>query len=59
MTSATIAETAELSRTFPFAEKLGQLRRMLSDRLGCAHDQLVFDDINDVSCKHCGEDFTD
>ena len=24
----------------------------------CPHDQLVFDDINDVHCDHCGKDFT-
>lgn len=59
MTSATITETAEFPRIFHFAQKLGQLRRVLSDRLACEHAELVFDEINDVSCKHCGEDFTD
>ena len=41
-----------------FQKKIGQLRRLLSEEVGCAHDELVFDDINDVSCKHCGKDFT-
>ena len=59
MTSATITETAEFSRRSVFAEKLDQLRHLLSERLVCEHDELVFDDINDVHCKHCGEDFTD
>ena len=58
MTSATITETAEFSRRAVFAEKLDQLRRLLAERLVCEH-QLVFDDINDVYCKQCGEDFTD
>lgn len=31
-------------------------RRLVSD---CEHRQLVSDDINDVYCQHCGEDFTD
>ena len=34
-------------------------RRLSAAELGCAHDRLVFDDINDVHCAHCGEDFTD
>ena len=59
MTSATITETAEFPRRSVFAEKLAQLRLLLSERLVCEHDELVFDDINDVHCKHCGEDFTD
>jgi hypothetical protein len=24
----------------------------------CEHTELVFDEINDVYCKHCGKDFT-
>ena len=59
MTNATLTETLEQPPQSMLAEKLGQFRRLLLDRLGCAHDQLVFDEINDVSCKHCGEDFTD
>lgn len=38
--------------------RLGRLRDLLSEELGCAHDDLVFDEINDVSCAHCGKDFT-
>lgn len=30
----------------------------LADERVCAHDKLVFDEINDVYCKHCGKDFT-
>jgi hypothetical protein len=59
MTNATLAETLEQPPQSMLAEKLGQFRRLLAERLGCAHDQLVFDDINDVSCQHCGKDFTD
>jgi hypothetical protein len=59
MTSATVADTAELTPKWRLADKIGHFRRLLLERLGCEHDQLVFDDINDVSCKHCGEDFTD
>ncbi len=35
-----------------------RFRRLLSKELGCPHDRLVFDDINDVHCDHCGKDFT-
>ena len=59
MTNATLAETLEQAPRSMLAEKIAQFRRLLAERLSCAHDQLVFDDINDVSCKHCGEDFTD
>jgi hypothetical protein len=59
MTNATLVDTLEQPPQSLLAEKLVQFRRLLADRLGCPHDQLVFDDINDVSCKHCGEDFTD
>jgi hypothetical protein len=38
--------------------RICRCRRVLSDELGCPHDQLVFDDINDVHCDHCGKDFT-
>jgi len=59
MSNATFVDTAELPPQSILAEKIGQFRQLLADRLGCTHDALVFDDINDVSCKHCGEDFTD
>jgi ribosomal protein S27E len=59
MTNATFVETVELPPKATLTDKIGQFRRLLAQRLGCTHDQLVFDDINDVSCKHCGEDFTD
>ena len=38
--------------------QISRFRRLLSNELGCAHDRLVFDDINDVHCDHCGKDFT-
>jgi hypothetical protein len=36
----------------------GPLLLSLADEQSCAHDKLVFDEINDVYCKHCGKDFT-
>jgi hypothetical protein len=59
MNNATLVETADLPPRSMLAEAIRQFRRLLSERLSCTHDQLVFDEINDVSCKHCGEDFTD
>lgn len=41
-----------------FVTKLRLFRRVVSEELGCAHEQLVFDEINDVYCKHCRKDFT-
>ena len=41
-----------------FLAKLDQLRHLFSEELGCDHNELVFDEINDVSCRHCGKDFT-
>ena len=59
MNNSTLVETADLPPRSMLAEAISQFRRLLSERLSCTHDQLVFDEINDVSCKHCGEDFTD
>ena len=33
-------------------------QRLLSPEPSCAHAELVFDEINDVYCKHCRKDFT-
>lgn len=41
-----------------FHANIGQLRRLLTAELGCEHDELVFDEINDVHCRQCGKDFT-
>lgn len=41
-----------------FIQAKVQLRRLFSQELGCAHDELVFDEINDVHCRQCGKDFT-
>ena len=38
--------------------KLGELRRVFAQELSCEHNELVFDEINDVSCRDCGKDFT-
>ena len=38
--------------------QLTQLSRLFPAQPGCAHDELVFDEINDVYCKHCRKDFT-
>lgn len=59
MTNASLVDALEQPPQSILAATIGQFRRLLSERRGCTHDQLVFDDINDVSCKHCGEDFTD
>ena len=62
MMSACIEETAESplkSALKTRMAKISQFWRLLSEELGCAHDQLVFDDINDVHCSDCGKDFTD
>jgi hypothetical protein len=40
------------------AGPLTRLRSLFSAELGCAHEELVFDEINDVYCKHCRKDFT-
>jgi hypothetical protein len=41
-----------------FAAQISRFRRLLSKELGCPHEQLVFDEINDVHCSQCGKDFT-
>jgi hypothetical protein len=51
-------EPAESPSESTFHAKISQLQRLFSQELGCEHDELVFDDINDVSCRHCGQDFT-
>ena len=33
-------------------------QRLLSPEPSCEHAELVFDEINDVYCKHCRKDFT-
>lgn len=38
--------------------QIGRFRRLWSKELGCPHEKLVFDDINDVHCDECGKDFT-
>ncbi len=59
MMSAWLEETAEFPLKSALEAKISQFRRLLSEDLGCTHDQLVFDDINDVHCSDCGRDFTD
>ena len=64
MTSASIdtdvhlEEFAESPFKSGFTAQISRFRRLLSKELGCTHDQLVFDDINDVHCNQCGKDFT-
>ena len=57
-TKVQLLPRAESRLISAFRTKLGELRRVFAQELGCEHDELVFDDINDVSCKHCGKDFT-
>ncbi len=52
------AAEQEPSFASAFRTRISQFRRLLSAELGCLHEQLVFDDINDVHCQHCGKDFT-
>jgi hypothetical protein len=54
-----VAEPAGSPFESALAVLTGGFRRLPSREPGCAHGQLVFDDINDVHCNHCGEDFTD
>ena len=53
-----VAEPAESPFKTAFTAQISRFRRLLSKELGCPHDRLVFDDINDVHCDHCGKDFT-
>ena len=53
-----LEEPAEAPFKTAFTAQISRFRRLLSKELGCPHDQLVFDDINDVHCNHCGRDFT-
>lgn len=59
MMSAWLEKTAEFSLKSALEGTISQFRRLLSEHLGCTHDQLVFDDINDLHCSDCGKDFTD
>jgi hypothetical protein len=58
------AATVDSSPKSVFGTRLNRLRRLfsvqgdsLSEQLSCAHE-FVFDEINDVYCKHCRRDFT-
>ena len=63
MTSTGIATTADPVSAPPLKSDLDvrtiRLRPLTSGGLGCGHELLVFDEINDVRCGQCGEDFTD
>jgi hypothetical protein len=59
MMSTSLEETAEFPSESALEAQIGRFRRLLSEYLGCTHDRLVFDDINDVYCSVCGKDFTD
>ena len=57
--------TVESHPKSAFGTMLSRLRGLfsghldsLSERLSCAHEQLVVDEINDVYCAHCRKDFT-
>jgi hypothetical protein len=54
----TVEETSGSPSKATFHEKISQLRRLVAMELGCEHDELVFDEINDVHCSQCGKDFT-
>jgi hypothetical protein len=53
-----VGEPAQSRFKSAFPTQITRFRRLLSKELGCPHDRLVFDDINDVHCDHCGKDFT-
>jgi hypothetical protein len=53
-----VAEPAQSPFQSAFTAQISRFRCLLSKELGCPHDRLVFDDINDVHCDHCGKDFT-
>jgi hypothetical protein len=53
-----VEEITEFPLKSALLARISQFRRLLADEAGCAHNRLVFDDINDVHCDHCGKDFT-
>ena len=53
-----VEEITELPLKSALLARISLFRRLLSDEVGCPHDRLVFDEINDVHCDHCGKDFT-
>lgn len=53
-----VEKPAESPSESTFHAKISQLQRLFSQELGCEHDELVFDEINDVHCRQCGKDFT-
>jgi hypothetical protein len=53
-----VGEAAESTLKSAFSAQIGRFRRLLSKELGCPHNRLVFDDINDVHCVDCGKVFT-
>jgi hypothetical protein len=53
-----VEEITEFPLKSALMARISLFRRLFSGEVGCPHDQLVFDDINDVHCDHCGKDFT-
>ena len=51
-------ETAESDAQSALRAKVRKYTRLFSNEADCQHLELVFDEINDVYCKHCRKDFT-
>jgi hypothetical protein len=54
-----VDETAKSAAQSALRAQIRKYRRLFLNEHGCEHDQLEFDDINDVYCKNCGKDLTD
>lgn len=51
-------ETAESDAHSALRAKIRKYTRLFANEAACEHLELVFDEINDVYCKHCRKDFT-
>ena len=60
MTTSTLTDIAlEFPLKAALAATISRVRSWFPQEPGCEHAELVFDDINDVYCRHCRKDFTD
>ena len=53
------AESAESPAKSILERKVSELLRWLSGPLCCGRGRLIYDEIGDVYCSHCGKDFSD
>jgi hypothetical protein len=57
-TNVGLLETAEPDAHCALRAKIRKYRRLFANEADCEHLELVFDEIDDVYCKHCRKDFT-